>query len=187
MTEAAIPGVIIVYGEGDWPNVLARTGPHATRFGPENDGTDGRVITVGDVSVQIVTMPGHTPGTISMLFEFKDNGKPIRVAYPGGTAISFTTRIPPSTMTTSPRPGSSRRAAAAYGATALMSNHTEFDNAYFRANTAGQSLRHKCAQSVSRRSAGGAQLHGCRRALRHGGQAPVDGQPLVSTTRTDLA
>ena len=90
LTEAAIPGVTIVYGEGDWPSVLARTGPHATRYGPQNDGTDGRVITVGDVSVKIVTMPGHTPGTLSFLFEFKDNGKPIRAAYPGGTAISFT-------------------------------------------------------------------------------------------------
>ena len=34
LSEAAIPGVTIVYGEGDWPSVLARTGPHATRFGP---------------------------------------------------------------------------------------------------------------------------------------------------------
>ena len=90
LTEAAIPGVTIVYGEGDWPSVLERTGPHATRHGPENDGTDGRVISVGDVSVQIVTMPGHTPGTLSFLFEFKDKGQPIRVAYSGGTAISFT-------------------------------------------------------------------------------------------------
>ena len=30
------------------------------------------------------------------------------------------------------------RAAAAFGATALLSNHTEFDNAYFRANTAAR-------------------------------------------------
>ena len=90
LIQAAIPGVTIVYGEGDWPSVLARTGPHATRFGPQNDGTDGRVITVGDVSVKIVTMPGHTPGTLSFLFEFKDKGQPISAAYVGGTAISFT-------------------------------------------------------------------------------------------------
>lgn len=136
LTEAAIPGVTIVYGEGDWPAVMARTVLHATRFGPQNDGTDGRVITVDDVSVQIVTMPGHTPGTLSFLFEFKDDGKPIRVAYPGGTAISFT----------NPDPGfydlyigSARKfaqAAASYGADALLSNHTEFDNGYFKAHTA---------------------------------------------------
>jgi metallo-beta-lactamase class B len=136
LTEAAIPGVIIVYGEGDWPSVLARTGPHATRNGPENDGTDGRVITVGDVSVQIVTMPGHTPGTISMLFEFKDNGRPIRVAYSGGTAISFTDPDPAYYDLYIASARKFAAAAAAYGATALMSNHTEFDNAYFRAHTA---------------------------------------------------
>jgi len=90
ITQAAIPGVIVVYGTAAWPSVLARTGPHATRNGPENDGTDGRVITVGDVSVQIVTTPGHTPGTISLLFEFKDKGQVIKAAYVGGTAISFT-------------------------------------------------------------------------------------------------
>jgi metallo-beta-lactamase class B len=138
LTEAAIPGVTIVYGEGDWPSVLARSGPHATRFGPQNDGTDGRVIQVGDVSVQIVTMPGHTPGTLSFLFEFKDGGKPIRVAYPGGTAISFTNPDPAYYDQYIASAQKFARAAAAYGATALMSNHTEFDNAYFKAATAAR-------------------------------------------------
>jgi metallo-beta-lactamase class B len=138
LTERAIPGVTIVYGEGDWPGVLARTGPHATRFGPQNDGTDGRVIRVGDVSLQIITMPGHTPGTLSFLFEFRDGGKPIRVAYPGGTAISFTNSNPAFYDQYIASAQKFARAAAAYGATALMSNHTEFDNAYFRANTAAR-------------------------------------------------
>ena len=44
-------------------------------------------ITVGDAAVQIVKMPGHTPGTLSFLFEVKDNGKPLHIAYVGGTAI----------------------------------------------------------------------------------------------------
>jgi metallo-beta-lactamase class B len=138
LTEAAIPGVTIVYGEGDWPSVLARTVPHATRYGPQNDGTDGRVIQVGDVSVQIVTMPGHTPGTLSFLFEFKEGGKAIRVAYPGGTAISFTNPDPAYYDQYIASAQKFARAAAAYGATALMSNHTEFDNAYYRANTAAR-------------------------------------------------
>jgi glyoxylase-like metal-dependent hydrolase (beta-lactamase superfamily II) len=115
--------------------VLARTGPHATRSGPENDGTDGRVITVGDVSVQIVTTPGHTPGTISLLFEFKDKGQRIKAAYVGGTAISFTGNA----AFYDQYLASARKfakAAADYGADALLSNHTEFDNSYFKANTA---------------------------------------------------
>jgi glyoxylase-like metal-dependent hydrolase (beta-lactamase superfamily II) len=136
LTEAAVPGVTIIYGEGDWPSVLARTGPHATRFGPQNDGTDGRVVTLDDVSVQIVTMPGHTPGTLSFLFEFTDKGQKIRAAYSGGTAISFTN---PNPAVYDEYIASARKfaqAAANYGATAMFSNHTEFDNAYFKANTA---------------------------------------------------
>jgi len=139
LTEAAIPGVIIVYGEGDWPSVVARTGPHATRHGVANDGTDGQVITLGDVSLQIITMPGHTPGTISFLFSFTDDGKVIKVAYPGGTAISFTNPDPAYYDEYIASARKFAQAAASYGATALMSNHTEFDNAYFKAFTA-QSL-----------------------------------------------
>lgn len=134
--QEAIPGVTIVYGEDDWPAVEARTSPHAVRSGPENDGTDGRVISVGDVSVRIVTMSGHTPGTLSFLFEFRDNGQPIRVAYSGGTAISFTNPDPAYYDQYIASATKVRDAAAAYGAVALMSNHTEFDNSYFRAHTA---------------------------------------------------
>jgi len=83
-------------------------------------------------------MPGHTPGTLSFLFEFKDRRgeEPIRVAYVGGTAISFTNTDPAYYNLYIASSQKFARAAAAFGATALLSNHTEFDNAYFRANTA---------------------------------------------------
>jgi metallo-beta-lactamase class B len=134
--QDAIPGVTIVYGEGDWPAVAARGAEGAVRSGPANDGTDGRVISVGNVSLRIVTMPGHTPGTLSFLFEFEDGGKPIRVAYVGGTAISFTNPDPAYYDTYIASSAKVAAAAAAYGATALMSNHTEFDNSYFKAHAA---------------------------------------------------
>jgi metallo-beta-lactamase class B len=136
--QDAIPGVTIVYGEGDWPSVEARGAAGAVGGGPANDGSDGRVISVGDgdVSVRVVTMPGHTPGTLSFLFEFRDGGRPIRVAYVGGTAISFTDTDPAYYDQYIASSAKVAAAAAAYGATALMSNHTEFDNAYFRAHTA---------------------------------------------------
>jgi glyoxylase-like metal-dependent hydrolase (beta-lactamase superfamily II) len=136
--QEMIPGVTIVYGEGDWPSVLARGAEGATRSGPDNDGTDGRVVSVGDgdASVRIVTMPGHTPGTLSFLFEFQDGGEPIRVAYVGGTAISFTNTDPAYYDQYIASSAKFAQAAAAYGATALMSNHTEFDNGYFRSHAA---------------------------------------------------
>ena len=207
MTEAAIPGVTIVYGEGDWPSVLARTGPHATRFGPQNDGTDGRVITVGDVSVKIVTMPGHTPGTLSFLFEFKDKGKPIRVAYPGGTAISFTNPDPAFYDQYIASARKFAQAAAAYRRhRADVESHRvrqrllQGEYGGYPARPPRQQSTQQCmvdvshgndgddidvpeasegrAQSVFRRSTGGAELHGRGRALRHGSQAPGDRQPL---------
>ena len=136
--QETIPGVTIVYGQADWPAVEARTSPHAVRSGPENDGTDGRVVSVGDgdVSVQIVSMPGHTAGTLSFLFEFRDHGEPIRVAYSGGTAISFTNPDPTYYDGYIASATKFMDAAAAYGAVAIMSNHTEFDNGYFRAHAA---------------------------------------------------
>ncbi len=94
------------------------------------------MISVGDVSVQIVTMPGHSPGTLSFLFEFMDNGAPIRVAYSGGTAISFTNPDPAYYDEYIASAAKFADAAADYGAVALMSNHTEFDNGYFRAHAA---------------------------------------------------
>jgi metallo-beta-lactamase class B len=98
-------------------------------------GADGMKISVGDASVQIVTMPGHTAGTLSYLFEVRDNGKPLRVAYPGGTAIPFNAAAAyyDGYIASAKKMA---KAAADYGATALISNHSEFDNALFKAHSA---------------------------------------------------
>lgn len=136
LLQDSIPGVKLVYGAEDWDSI--EKGPAERPGGkPKRDvsADDGQVISVGDASVRIVTTPGHTPGTLSYLFEVRDNGKPLKVAYMGGTAIPFN--------------GSAEyydryiasanklaKAAADYGATVLLSNHTEFDNGYFKAHTA---------------------------------------------------
>ena len=80
-------------------------------------------------------MPGHTPGTLSYLFEVRDNGKPLRVAYVGGTAIPFNANAAyyDRYIASSKKMA---KAAADYGATVLISNHSEFDNAYFKAHFA---------------------------------------------------
>jgi metallo-beta-lactamase class B len=82
-------------------------------------------------------MPGHTAGTLSYLFEVRDNGKPLRVAYVGGTAIPFNGDIAyyDGYIASSKEMA---KAAASYGATVLLSNHTEFDNAYYKAHTAAR-------------------------------------------------
>ena len=92
-------------------------------------------LSVGDASVQIVTTPGHTAGTLSFLFEVKDNGKPLRVAYVGGTAIPFDA-APAYYDGYIASVKKMAKSAADFGATALLSNHTEFDNGYYKAHTA---------------------------------------------------
>jgi metallo-beta-lactamase class B len=135
LLQDTIPGVHLVYGAQDWDAI----DKSATHMGgkPKRDitGDDGMTIAVGDASVRIVTMPGHTPGTLSYLFEIRDSGKPIRVAYVGGTAIPFNADAEYYDRYIASS-NKMAKAAADYGATALITNHTEFDNAFFKAHTA---------------------------------------------------
>jgi metallo-beta-lactamase class B len=65
----------------------------------------------------------------------RDNGRLMRVAYVGGTAIPFNG----SDAYYDGYIASVRKMAKAaddFGATALLSNHSEFDNAYYKAHTA---------------------------------------------------
>jgi metallo-beta-lactamase class B len=119
----------IVMGGPDWASIERSVNGYPEGK-PKRDivADDGQKITLGDTTVTIVTTPGHTPGTLSLLFTVKDSGKPLNVAYSGGTAFNF-----PSTAAnfdTYIRSQSKMAAAAvASGATVLMSNHSEFDNA----------------------------------------------------------
>ena len=84
-----MPEARLVYGGPDWDAVDQSTNRPGGKPKRDMVGTDGLKLAVGDALVQIVTTPGHTAGTLSFLFEIKDNGKPLRVAYVGGTAIPF--------------------------------------------------------------------------------------------------
>ncbi len=122
-------GSRIIMGGPDWESIETSV----NRFPngkPKRDmvATDGQKVTLGDAAVTIVTTPGHTPGTLSFVFQVKDNGKPLTVAYSGGTAFNF-----PNTVEHFDIYIASQRkmaeAAASANATILMSNHSEFDNA----------------------------------------------------------
>ncbi len=135
MLQDALPSAHLVYGAEDW-DAIDKAQTHMGGK-PKRDvtGDDGMMISVGDTSLRIVTMPGHTPGTLSYLFEVRDHGKPMRIAYVGGTAIPFNanTEYYDRYIASSKKMA---RAAADYGATAVISNHTEFDDAYFKAHAA---------------------------------------------------
>jgi metallo-beta-lactamase class B len=135
LLQDSIPGVHLIYGQADW-DAVDKSDNH-TGGKPKHDkvGDDGMIVSVGDASVRIVTMPGHTAGTLSYLFEVRDHGKPLRVAYVGGTAIPFN-GSPAYYDTYIASSKKMAKAAADYGATALISNHSEFDDAYFKAHAA---------------------------------------------------
>ena len=130
-------GAEVVMGGADWelvetyPNRYASMAP--TR---EIVATDGMELTLGETTLTVWETPGHTPGTLSYTFPVFDEGRRVHVAYSGGTAFNF--------VNDSPEPGIENfqiyiesqqhiaAEAAAIGATVLLSNHSEFDNAVSR-------------------------------------------------------
>src|SRR4026209_1292275 len=96
--------------------------------------TDGMKITLGGRTVTMWTTPGHTPGTLSYTFTALDRGRTVNVAYSRGTEVHF--------VNTTPNPGVNSfqiyidsqkkmaQKAAEVHATVLLSNHSEFDDAY---------------------------------------------------------
>jgi metallo-beta-lactamase class B len=122
-------GSRIVMGGPDWDSIEKSVNQYPNGK-PKRDivAADGQKITLGDTSVTLVLTPGHTPGTVSMLFEVKDKGTPLMVAYSGGTAFNFPNDVPHfETYINSQRKMAALAATA--NATVLMSNHSEFDNA----------------------------------------------------------
>jgi metallo-beta-lactamase class B len=122
-------GSRIVMGGPDWDSIEKSVNQYPNGK-PKRDivAADGQKVTLGDTSVTLVLTPGHTPGTVSMLFEVRDNGTPLMVAYSGGTAFNFPNDVPHfETYINSQRKMAA--AAAAANAGVLMSNHSEFDNA----------------------------------------------------------
>jgi len=119
----------IVMGGPDWDSIEKSVNGYPEGK-PKRDivADDGQKITLGDTSVTIVTTPGHTPGTLSMIFPVKDRGRTLYVAYSGGTAFNFPSTVPNFDIYIK----SQEKMAAAAGAadaTILMSNHSEFDYA----------------------------------------------------------
>ena len=119
----------IVIGGPDWDSIEKSVNGYPEGK-PKRDivADDGQRITLDDTAVTLIATPGHTPGTLSMIFTVKDNGKPLTVAYSGGTAFNF-----PSTAANFDTYIKSQTkmaaAAASAQATILMSNHSEFDSA----------------------------------------------------------
>jgi metallo-beta-lactamase class B len=95
-------GARVVMGAPDWdlveaPPAAGRGAPPAAPAiaPPRRDiaVTDGQTVTVGDVTFTFVMIPGHTPGSVGIVFPVKD-GTATRMAGLFGGSILIPTRIP---------------------------------------------------------------------------------------------
>jgi len=122
-------GARIVMGAGDW-DMVDQSVNGFPKGKPKRDiiAIDGMKVTLGGRTVTIYLMPGHTPGTISGIFQVHDHGKPLTVAYSGGTEFNFVNDVPHfDTYLASERKFAATAAAA--GATIIMGNQSQFDGA----------------------------------------------------------
>src|SRR4029450_4540245 len=128
-------GAHVVMGAPDWDTVEKYPNRYKT-MAPKRDivATDGMKITLGGRTVTMWTTPGHTPGTLSYTFTALDRGRTVNVAYSGGTAFNFVNNTPdPGIKNFQIYIESQKKMAAkaaAVHATVLLSNHSEFDDAY---------------------------------------------------------
>jgi metallo-beta-lactamase class B len=128
-------GAKVVMGTPDWEDTLKRASDVAGGV-PKQDiavGPEGMKLTLGDTTIDIVATPGHTPGTLSYVFPAKNGGQTIMVAYSGGTLTGAfgTNGARWDEYIASQK--KIARAAADVGATVLISNHSEYDDAYTKA------------------------------------------------------
>ncbi len=131
-------GARVVMGGPDWETTLKRApdvaGGVPTRGANDiSVGPEGTKLTLGDTTMDIVFTPGHSVGTLSYVFPVKDKGKTVMVAYSGGT---LTGAFGDDGKRWDEYIDSQKRiaaAAAAAGASVILSNHSEYDNAYTKA------------------------------------------------------
>jgi metallo-beta-lactamase class B len=135
IVEAA-SGAPVVMGAADWDLVEQFPNRYTSMTPDPSTGirVDRRMrLRRGETTLHIIPTPGHTPGTLSYIFTVHDLGRPVTVAYSGGTALGFQTDLPDPGIANLQQYIDSqkkiRRAAVRSGATVLLSNHSEFDNA----------------------------------------------------------
>jgi metallo-beta-lactamase class B len=127
-------GARVVMGEEDW-DLVERFPNRFKTMAPKREivAQDGMELRLGDGAVTIWETPGHTPGTLSYTFTVRDRGRPVSVAYSGGTAFNFVNNTPDPGIRNFQTYIDSQRhiaeKAAAANATVILSNHSNFDNA----------------------------------------------------------
>jgi len=112
----------VIMSPGDWDVEDKRT----TGTKPKRDleATDGQKLTLGDTTVTIYITPGHTPGTLSVLFPVKDNGTPHLAALWGGVGLNADKEPVQQYIRSDQRFAGIVKQA---GADIILANHTDWD------------------------------------------------------------
>jgi metallo-beta-lactamase class B len=92
-------GAHIVMSQADWSHMVSWPQRGSPAPFPEQDVVvnDGDVVQLGETTVRIVVTPGHTPGTISPIFDVRDGNSWHRAAYWGGDGAGH---LPPDEIKT---------------------------------------------------------------------------------------
>jgi metallo-beta-lactamase class B len=118
-------GTKVYMSKEDW-DVLDRT--NGTKPARDLVATDGQKLTLGDTAVTMYFTPGHTPGTISSVFQVKDNGKTHTVALWGGMGLNNDRPSLTQYIESAKRFQDIARQARA---DIILSNHTDWDRSKF--------------------------------------------------------
>jgi metallo-beta-lactamase class B len=127
-------GARVVMSEPDW-TLVEKVPKRFKTMAPKRDivATDGMKLKLGESTVSIWFTPGHTDGTTSFTFQVLDRGRAVNVVYSGGTALVYEWDQPDWSIRNLQTYIDSQRHLAAEakrtGATVLLSNHSEFDEA----------------------------------------------------------
>jgi metallo-beta-lactamase class B len=120
-------GTRIVMSAADW-DFTARSTRLPEAIKPRRDMVvaNGEKLTLGDTTVEFYETPGHTPGTLSLIYQVKDGARTHRVATWGGTGFNF--ELKAETFQTYINSAVRyREVVAKSGADILLSNHTRYD------------------------------------------------------------
>jgi metallo-beta-lactamase class B len=115
-------GTRVIMSPADWGVLDKRT--NGTKPKRDVEATDGQKLTLGDTTLTLYITPGHTPGTISVVFPVKDNGTPHLAALWGGVGLN-TDRDAVQTYIRSVQRFSGIVKQA--GADIILANHTDWD------------------------------------------------------------
>jgi len=81
-------GAKVLAAMPDWAAIQrGGRGDAAPGLTPDMDVTDGQKLTLGDTTVTLIRLPGHTPGTIGMIVPAKFGGRTHNVAIMSGTQM----------------------------------------------------------------------------------------------------